>query len=470
MPMKHVEAGRAAIRDFGAECSVPPPATRQQARQIRFHFPKTGPPFGAKCGAVPQYLLELGGKPGDCLCTAMHRTFDFVLGISGLLIAVALVGLGIYYTLKKSEAPTKMFLKLAFTVPFVFGCIWFAHLLGPFGPFLIVFMAVVLSIMWTPHIAELISNPLTSLFDGGREPPDRKPFYSIAMTRRNRGKPHEAVTEIRRQLEQFPNDFEGVMLLARVQAEDLADLAGAENTLNHFCNWPGAPLRQVAAAYTQLADWHMKLAADVDAARAALQQIVTRFPDTESALQAEQRIAHLVETEKMILARHDRQDIVLPEGVHNIGLLDSTDFLKPQELDPGKLAAAHVKHLEAHPHDAEVREKLALIYARDFKRLDLATMELAQLVNEPKHKPKQIAHWLNLLANFQIELGADMATVRETLQKIVERFPDLPVADLAQRRLARLENEFKGLQKSSNVKLGVYEQNIGLKYGAPRKM
>ena len=254
-----------------------------------------------------------------------------------------------------------------------------------------------------------------------------------------------------------------------MQAEDLADLAGAEVTLNHFCDWPGAPEKQVAAAYTQLADWHLKLAADADAARAALRKIVTRFPDTETALQAEQRIAHLSEAEKMILAQHDRQNVVLPEGVHNLGLLDSTEFLKPREVEPGQLAAAHVKHLEAHPHDTEVREKLALIYARDFQRLDLATMELAQLINEPKHKPKQIAHWLNLLANLQIELGADMATVRATLEKIVDRFPDLPVADLAQRRLARLENEFKGLRKPTSVKLGVYEQNIGLKYGGPGK-
>ena len=213
------------------------------------------------------------------------------------------------------------------------------------------------------------------------------------------------------------------MLLASVQAENLADLAGAEVTLNHFCEWPDAPEKQVAAAYTQLADWHLKLGADADAARAALRKIVARFPDTETALQAEQRIAHLSEAEKMILARHDRQNVVLPEGVQNIGLLDSTEFLKPREVEPGKLAAAHVKHLEAHPHDTEVREKLALIYARDFKRLDLATMELAQLINEPKHKPKQVAHWLNLLANLQIELGADMATVRATLEKIVEQIP-----------------------------------------------
>lgn len=399
----------------------------------------------------------------------MHRAFDIAVGIAGLLLAIGLVGGGVFYTLKKSAEPGKLLVKLSFTLPFVIGCIWFAHLMGPFGPFLIVFMAVVLSVMWTPHIGEWIASPITSLFDGGNEPPDKKPMYSVAMARRNRGKPHEAVAEIRKQLAQFPDDLEGVMLLARVQAEDLNDLPGAENTLNHFCAQPDAPEKQVAAVLTQLADWHMKNA-DVDAARAVLHKIVARFPDTETALQAEQRIAHLVETEKMVLARHDRQDVVVPEGVHNIGLLDNTSFLKPQEIEPGKLAAAHVKHLQEHPHDSEVREKLAVLYAREFKRLDLATMELAQLINEPKHKPKQTAQWLNLLANFQIELGADVATVRETLEQIVARFPDLPVAELAQRRLARLENEFKGLQKSSSVKMGVYEQNIGLKYGKPQKM
>src|ERR1017187_3366374 len=176
--------------------------------------------------------------------------------------------------------------------------------------------------MWTPHISELLFSPLTNLFDGGHEPPERKPYYSIALTKHNRGKPHEAVVEIRKQLAMFPNDFEGVMLLARIQAEDMADLAGAENTLNHFCDRPEAPMKLVAAALTQLADWHIKIAADVDSARVELQKIVARFPDTETALQAEQRIAHLVETGKMVLARHDRQDVVVPEGGHNIGLLD----------------------------------------------------------------------------------------------------------------------------------------------------
>ena len=80
-----------------------------------------------------------------------------------------------------------------------------------------------------------------------------------------------------------------------------------------------------------------------------------------------------------------------------------------------------------------------------------------------------MAHWLNLLADLQIHSGADYDTVRETIGKIVEIFPDLPVAEIAQRRLALLNNEFRGQQKATVVKLGVYEQNIGLKYGSPQK-
>ena len=71
-------------------------------------------------------------------------------------------------------------------------------------------------------------------------------------------------------------------------------------------------------------------------------------------------------------------------------------------------------------------------------------MELEQLINEPRHSPKQVAGWLNLLANFQIEAGADVATVTATLQQIVDRFPDLPLAEITQRRLARINSEFKG--------------------------
>lgn len=388
-------------------------------------------------------------------------------------IIISLIGVGFLIwlsvrTLRRSGDPVKLILKWLFTLPFILGCLVFARFLGPFGPFVIVFMAIILSIMWTPHIAELVFSPLTNLFDGGQEEPEKKPHYSAVIAKRNKGRPLEAVMAVREQLAKFPGDFEGVMLLANIQAEDMKDLPGAEITLANFCNSTAAPERQVAAALTQLADWHLKNAADVDSARQALQQIVERYPGTMFALNAEQRLAHLGEAAKVILARHDRQNIVVPEGVDNIGLLDSTEFLKPKEIEPGKLAAAYVEHLQQHPYDSEIREKLATVYARDFKRLDLAMMELAQLINEPRHSAKQIAGWLNLQATFQVELGATVEEVVATLQSIVNQFPEQPVADIARRRLERVRLEIQGKQGTSSIKMGNYEQNIGLKYGRPK--
>lgn len=405
--------------------------------------------------------------------------------VSGLLpVILGLAGAAwfCWRMLRRSDDPAKVVFKLLLALGIVVGEVWFVHkcggsfqeggVVGNFGPALsisisIAVVGIVLSVIWTPQISAFLFRPLTDLFDGGSEPPEPRPLYSIAVAKRKRGLPLEAVVAIREQLARFPHDFEGLMLLAGVQAEDLRDLPGAELTLEHFCSAASAPPKQVAAAWTQLADWHLKLAADVDSARVAFEKIIVRFPGTELALQAEQRVAHLVGTGKILTVQRDRQNIAVPEGVKNIGLLDATEFLRPREIEPGKLAAAHVRHLGEHPHDSEVREKLAVIYARDFKRLDLAALELNQLIHEPQHGAKQIANWLNLLANFQIELGADVATVRGTLEQIVERFPNLPVAEIARRRLARVQVELNGKKAATGVKLGGYEQNLGLKSGRP---
>ena len=400
----------------------------------------------------------------------MSTTYKIVEGTIGLVVILGVIGWGFFRMLKRSYDPAKMLFKLAITVPLAIACFIGAIKLSFFGPFVMIILGVAISILWAPHIGEWLCKPLTNLFDGGGEEPEPKPYYSIAISKRKLNKPLEAVVEIRKQLARFPNDFEGVMLLAGIQAEDMKDLPGAEITLNHFCDRPEAPPKQVAAAMNHLADWQLKLVQDADAARAALEKITTRFPDTELALLAAQRIAHLGGAEKILLAAHDRQPMAMPEGVKSAGLLESSERLRPTEIDPAKLAADYVKHLAQHPLDTEVREKLAIVYADHYQRLDLATGELEQMIEEPNQPTKRVAHWLNLLADLQIRHGADYDTVRGTLEKIVERFPDLAVAEMARTRLARLKTELKGHQATPDVKLGVYEQNLGLKYGSPRRL
>jgi tetratricopeptide (TPR) repeat protein len=394
---------------------------------------------------------------------AITISVEVALFIAGLACLIWLT----IRALKRAEDPAKILFKWAFTILLVLAVFWAFPRINIYGPILVVAMGVILSIVWTPHISELLSRPLTGLYDGGIEPPEPRPYYSIALARRQRREFLQAVVAIRGQLAKFPNDFEGVILLASIQAEDLQDLPSAEITLNHFCDQPNPPPRQFAAAMNHLADWHIKLAQDFDAARAALAKINARFPDTELSLQAAQRIAHLGGTEQVVLAAMDRQPMPVPEGVKSAGLLASMEHLRPTEVDPTRLAAAYLKHLEEHPLDTEAREKLAVIYAEYYQRLDLAAGELNQLIEMSNQPAKRVAHWLNLLADLQVQHGADYDTVRATLERIIERFPDYAAGELARGRLARLKLELKGRKETPGVKLGVYEQNIGLKRGLP---
>ena len=125
---------------------------------------------------------------------------------------------------------------------------------------LMLICAIVLIITWRHDLAGLVANPIASLYDGGTEPPDPHPAYSVALARQKQGRYLESVAEIRKQLERFPTDVEGQLLLAQIEAEDLRDLPAAELTIQHFCEQPGHAPQNVVFALYSLADWHLKIA------------------------------------------------------------------------------------------------------------------------------------------------------------------------------------------------------------------
>ena len=164
----------------------------------------------------------------------------------------------------------------------------------------------------------------------------------------------------------------------------------------------------------------------------------------------------------MFLAPHDRRKYLVAEGNQRIGLLPNSAHLRPAETDPVAQAEQYVKHLQQHPLDTEAREKLAILYADHYGRLDLATDQLEQYDQDPGEPAKLVVHWLNLLADLQVRCGATYETVRETVQRIVDRAPNLAAAEMARHRIALLKLELKAKEQSQAVKLGSYEQNIGL--------
>lgn len=396
-------------------------------------------------------------------------TYQIIRGTLLLLLVLSFLGWALWRTLKRSEEPKLLLIKWALTALIVGFMVWWVKPMsgspGDWSDIVLALVAgLVLAVIWRHDIGALIAKPFASLYDGGDTEIEPRPYYSIVEGQRKKGKYNEAVAEIRKQLARFPTDFEGQMKLAEIQVANLNDMAGAELTIQRLCAQPGHPPRNIALAFNSLADWHLKFAIDREAARQDLQKIVDLFPESELALAAAQRIGHLAKTE-MMLAPHDRPRIHVPEGIKNIGLLQSSTHLQPTATDPASAAASYVKHLEQHPQDTEAREKLAIIYADHYGRLDMAADQLDQLINQPNQPAKLVVHWLNLLADLQIRHGDSYDLVGKTLEQIVERYPNLAAAGLARNRMDLLKLELKVKEKNQAIKLGTYEQNIGLKRG-----
>ncbi len=373
----------------------------------------------------------------------------------GLLVAAALIA-GAIHALRKTESPGRLIFKWALTAASLVLFRWVLVPLALAQPFigipLIAGWGVALAFLWREELGEFFARPLTSLYDGGRERVEPRPFYSIAQARRKQGRYAEAIAEVEKQLEKFPGDFEGQMLLATIQAEDLKDLPAAEQTLLRLCEQPQHPPHQLAFALNTLADWQLKFAQDRDAARATLQRIVERWPNTELAILAAQRIAHLTHPEG---TRRAGTPIPVTHAAQDIGLMPSSKHLQPPAPDPARLAAEYVAHLQVHPDDSEVREKLAVLYADHYHRLDLATLELNQLIEQPNQPARLVVHWLNLLADLQLRHGADLDTVRDTLLRIIERYPHLAAADQARNRIDRLALEARARKPAPTIRSGI---------------
>ena len=320
---------------------------------------------------------------------------------------------------------------------------------------------ITLAIIWRHSIANMIARPFGWLFDGGEEEIEAKPFYSRAEGLRRRNLFREAIAEIRKQLEQFPEDFAGQMLLAEINAENLKDLQSADIVVQKILDQSGHTPGQIAGALHALADWHMKLAQDPESSRLALEKIIERFPDSNFSQTASQRIAHLGSVDSL-LATHERPTIALKH-------FEQQDLQNPQNdaakslPDAATRASDCLRQLEKHPLDPEARENLALIYAHEYQRLDLAAGELEQLIAQPNQPSKQIVRWLNLLADLQIKIGNNISAAHQTVLRIRELFPQSASAEQATLRLEYLRSEARRNEKTGDVKMGVYEKDLGLR-------
>ena len=405
----------------------------------------------------------------------MKTTPAALLGLLMILAAAGFVGWLLWRAIKRSYDAPVLITQLGVTLIIVIGGGFVIESMagdgsaaGQIAGVLIgLVLGLFLGMIWVPVFVSWCGDFIGGLWTGGNEPPPPQPYYSIADTRVKQGKYREALYEIQQQLEKFPNDVTGQMKQAEIHARQLNDLPAAQVTIDRFCNQPGHPPVHLAQALNSLADWHLK-AQDPDSARAALERIQGLLPNTEFSNAAAQRIAHLASKE-MLLANHESRPIHLAEGVRDLGLrTPGTTSIVPKGQSPEEVAQQLVHHLQAHPLDNEARERLATVYAEHYQRPDLAIQQLEELISAPNQPGKEVARWLNTVADFQLRAGADYDTILATLHRVVEKLAGSAAADLALQRIEHLRLEIKGRQVTQVIKMGTYEKDIGLKQSRRR--
>jgi len=281
--------------------------------------------------------------------------------------------------------------------------------MGAQGLILVIVPAFLLGLLWVGPAVDLLGGKAINSLMGGGEEVEPKPLYSVAEAKWRSGKAKLAIELIDDELEKFPGDFEGQMLKATIQMESLQDFAAAEGTLLGIAAQKQHEPGQIARAMNQLADWQKKEGQE-EAMRLTLTGLRDRFPGSGIELASAQRLARLDFS------------------------VDSND-----RRDASELVSECLKQLEKHPLDNQTREQLARIYFKRYGKPDLAWEELNKLFANPFQQPRDLARWLNLMADWHLE-KKNPEGARQCLQQVMARFPDLPFAEEAQARLTRMQD------------------------------
>lgn len=348
----------------------------------------------------------------------------------------------------------------------VFAGLWYVAKVGPAKAlsFSVLNGAILMTgliILWRGRIANAFGIPFGNLFFPSEAEEDR-PLYSMAESRIKQGRYHEALSLIDRQMHRFPKDMQLHLMKAEVLADHLGDFPKAMDTLEHFLAQKTRSAKNKAFVLNRMADLILKHSGDINAATVAVRRIVELAPNTDVARAAVARLGRL--EERRTTAAEEPHAIKVEHHEHYPDR-DAECFSKPAPMaaDDDARIAELIERLKIQPDDHLAREELALIYANDLKRADLAMEQMDILGEFPGLSAAQFARWMNMKADFATGVAGDVEIAREALNRIVFKYPKSPAATNATRRIALLPHELLRHKNAQPVKLGVYEKDIGLK-------
>ena len=409
----------------------------------------------------------------------MQTTFERLYGaflVYGVLLAVVI------YIIRRQiknpdNEPLKVIVKWVVTLAVVAFMIHATVRANDRGALLIVFIflllpgSILLGLWWTPAISDWVASPITNALTGDSRESYNKPEYGIANARRKRGQYVEAIEAVDEQLVKHPGNFDGLMLKATIQAENLGDLPAATATIQETLSDPEQLNYRLPVALNKMAEWQLAIAGDPDAARRTLQQIQTALPNSRAAQLAAQRLASLDSSEE------SESDVVdFNESYQNLveESAEKDDFTSPLELPKaielnrqqvGEEALQTCLHrVEMHPDSISNREELAALYLDHTKQPAMALRQYEHLLALSGTTIHQKTAWLNKLADIQVKSGESYETIRATLERVVALDPRAAPAARAQQRISYLHIELRSVnRKTKRLQLGSYDEDLGLK-------
>jgi hypothetical protein len=102
-----------------------------------------------------------------------------------------------------------------------------------------------------------------------------------------------------------------------------------------------------------------------------------------------------------------------------------------------------VRKLELNPDDIAVREELARILAERLGKVAPAIEQIELLLSMPGASADKAAHWMSLVAAWQIKYLADPQAGRATMERLISRYPHSSQAFGARRRISLMDLEAK---------------------------
>jgi hypothetical protein len=270
-------------------------------------------------------------------------------------------------------------------------------------------------------------------------PLDRKiqapPSYARALAKLQFRKFAAAEQEVLQELDRCQDDYEGWMMLAGMYANHFGEVLEADLTVRELCEQPNLSGAQIALALHRLADWHLKLADDPARAREALQTIIHKLPDTHFARMAQQQIDQLPRNREELREQREHKPLRLPVLKDPLDESAAASAAPVDRAEAARQANQLAERLRQDPNEVAVREKLAVVLAEQLQKADLGIEQLELLLAMPDQPEAKTAHWLSLMAAWQIRYRQDWAAAGPLLERLVRDYPQSPQAFLAQRHL-----------------------------------